>query len=138
MKKKLNLAVLIDDDEATNVYNRTVIKYTGYIKEIISFEMATDALTFLTTPLDNMYPNPDVLFLDINMPGMNGWEFLDEYDKLSVDQKAKVLVVMLTTSLNPDDREEARRRGIGGFVGKPLTDYHLRDLMKVRFPENWE
>ncbi len=52
------------------------------------------------------FPQPGLVFLDINMPGMFGWDFLEEHKNLPSGQKAKIVVAMLATSLNPDDREK--------------------------------
>ena len=57
------------------------------------------------------------------MPGMNGWEFLEEYDKLSAEQKAKIIIVMLSNSINPDDHIKAQNNDlVTEFIGKPLTN----------------
>ena len=77
---------------------------------------------------------PDLILLDINMPIVNGWEFMDKYQSLSAEQKAKIVVVMLTTSLNPDDRSRAESiKDIKDFVSKPLDETTLKDIIEKHF-----
>ena len=136
MPKKLNCILLVDDDEATNFIHRLVIEETDCAENIIAIQRPEEALKFLTTKEHDNFPNPDLLFLDINMPRMNGWEFLDAYDKLPAEQKAKVVIVMLTTSSNPADIERARARGqLGGFMSKPLTSKMILDVIDQHFSD---
>ena len=79
-------------------------------------------------------PLPDVIFLDINMPRMNGWEFLEEYNKLEKDLQVKVVVVMLTTSEDPSDKAKALKIGATTtFKTKPLTDEMLDGIIAKYF-----
>ncbi|MNY19064.1 Response regulator rcp1 [compost metagenome] len=93
------------------------------VKEITS---AKDALDYLTQSgkYEDIEPAPKagIIFLDINMPGMNGWDFIAEYKKLDERYKARIIVVMLTTSLNPDDEQHAANvEEIATFLHKPLN-----------------
>ena len=122
MQRKLNCVLLIDDDEATNFINEMVIEESGKAEEVVKIQSAFDALTFLKSEEKGKHPQPDLIFLDINMPGMDGWEFLEEYEKLDDGMKAKVILVMLTTSVNPDDKKKAEQFNIvDNFMLKPLT-----------------
>jgi CheY-like chemotaxis protein len=77
---------------------------------------------------------PDLIFLDINMPAMDGWEFLAQYRDLPSEQKADTVLIMLTTSLNPDDELRARTiPEIAGFENKPLKQDRLKKLLKKYF-----
>jgi CheY-like chemotaxis protein len=124
MKHKLNCILVIDDDEATNFFTGMILEDAGCAEHIKTLQSAQKALDYLakSTKGDNadLYPWPDLLFLDINMPAMDGWEFLEQYKKLEL--KSPIVVIMLTTSLFPEDKLKAERMPeIAGFEHKPLT-----------------
>ncbi|QEC43905.1 response regulator [Pseudobacter ginsenosidimutans] len=140
MKRKLNCILLIDDDEPTNFLNKMIIDEASCAETVQVEQSATDALDYLTAePVEkDGAASPDLIFLDINMPAMDGWEFLDEYKKLTPDQKARVVVVMLTTSYNPEDEVKAKNHNmIAAFRNKPLTTEMLMDVLQEYFPEKF-
>ncbi len=130
MINKLNCVMLIDDNEDDNFFHKIVLKEAGVTDNIKVAESGIEALEFLTNGGDI----PELMFLDINMPKMNGWEFLNEYRKLRVDQRAQVIIIMLTTSLNPADSEKAHQiPEINGFETKPLTKEKLSNILERYF-----
>ena len=77
---------------------------------------------------------PAIIFLDINMPKIDGWEFLDEYEKLEDIQKAQVVLVMLTTSLNPDDLERAKSNPlVYDYLNKYLDADRIQKIIEKHF-----
>lgn len=137
MKEKLNCVLLIDDDAATNVYNSAIVKAADITDRIEVRESGQKALDFLSSMEDGAHPSPALIFLDVNMPGMDGWEFLEEYHKLAEEQKAKVVVFMLTTSLDPNDEVKSTELGAHGFIRKPLTPELVQEIAKEHFPEKF-
>ena len=134
VKKKLNCILLIDDDSPTNFLHEMVIEEMDCAEQVVSVESGEMALAFLNTEVDGQHPHPDLIFLDINMPAMNGWEFLEAYKTLDVKRQGKVIIVMLTTSLNPEDRDNAQKiNQITGFLNKPLTAEALEQILKEHF-----
>jgi CheY-like chemotaxis protein len=136
MEKKLKRVLLIDDDPLTNMLNTRIIKKLGASEETVAYTSAKDALDYLQQELpDGEYPTPDLICLDINMPGMNGWEFLDAYLKLDKKHHAAHILMMLTSSANPDDLEKAKTyQIINGFLTKPLTDSMFMEILFKYFP----
>ncbi len=134
--KKLRCVLLVDDHDADNYIHRRLIRKAGIAERTEVALHGGAALEFLTTKgPDGTYPRPELILLDINMPRMNGWEFLQAYEALPEDQTAGVVVVMLTTSLNPDDADRAERiETIDRFLNKPLTRETLFELLEERFP----
>lgn len=134
MIKKLSCILFIDDDEPTNFLNKMTTEQSGYTDRVEVFQSGQEALDYLSGP----FPSPDLIFLDINMPAMDGWEFLDRYRDLARTNKADIVLVMLTTSLNPDDEVKTREiREVAGFENKPLLEARLEDLLKKYFPQNF-
>ncbi|MCL5245987.1 response regulator [Cellulophaga sp. 20_2_10] len=130
MSIKLKSILLIDDDDATNFLHKMVINKLNCTEEIVIKTNGEEGIDYLKTEVDGKYPQPNLILLDINMPIMNGWEFLQEYKKLQQNQKAETVVVMLTTSLNPDDKERALGLTvINDFKSKPLTTVGLKDIL---------
>ena len=137
MRKKLSCILLIDDDEPTNFLNRAALEETGCAERIEVAQSGEAALSYLRQADEpgSPYPIPNLIFLDINMPAMDGWEFLAQYNVLRKTQQAEVVVVMLTTSLNPEDEIKARTiPAISGFRCKPLSRSMLDSLLRVYFP----
>jgi len=133
MKRKLNCILLIDDNEADNNYHKTIIEEMGVAETVQVAENGMEAMIFLTK--ENQV-SPDLIFLDINMPKMNGWEFLEAYKNLEIKQKGNIIIVMLTTSQNPDDKKKAERiKEINGFHVKPINEVGLNQIIEQYFSE---
>ena len=131
MNKQLKSIMLIDDSKFDNFFHERIIKKSDCTKQIITYESATKALEYLK----NETIHPDLIFLDINMPNMNGWEFLEAYEKLENVNKAKVIISMLTTSSNPEDKEKAKEFNppLKEFKTKPLTSEILSKIIQEYF-----
>lgn len=134
MKTKLNCILLVDDDDATNYIHKRAIMALDCTQEIITKSNGQEALDFLKSTVNGKYPQPELIFLDINMPLMDGWEFLENYGQLDASQKSEIVIVMLTTSLNPDDHNKAMQiSSISDFKPKPLTTKMLQDILSEHF-----
>lgn len=121
--EQFNLIVFIDDDNATNVYHKIITDQAEVTKNYKFFIYASKALTYLKR-LQKNNKQPDLIFLDINMPGINGWEFVDLYAKLRL--KKYPPIVVLTTSYRNTDVERCEANPIiYSLRSKPLDIEYL-------------
>ncbi|MBI2270703.1 MAG: response regulator [Bacteroidetes bacterium] len=119
--KKINCILLIDDNTADNEFHTLTIKEANVCNHIQVALNAIEGLNYIKNQSE-LLPKPDLIYLDINMPGMSGFDFLAEYAKLDKKLKSKVVIIMLSTSLNPDDRKRANEIDeVTEFQNKPLT-----------------
>ena len=131
MMKKLRKILLIDDSTADNFIHKRVISKMNCCDEIIVTFDGQEGLDYLTTVVEGEFPKPELVFLDINMPGMTGWDFLERYNQLPDTQKAGIVVCMLTTSESEEDRTKAKQFDIlSGFYHKPLTEEKMQLLLE--------
>jgi CheY-like chemotaxis protein len=116
------LIMLIDDDSVNNFVNTKIIKrYCDYA--VIVFQDAREALTYFR---DGSKLLPDFVFLDLNMPFMDGWEFLEEFAKLSEAMTRKPTISLLTSSIDLHDIERSKKyRYVSHFFSKPLSEQHF-------------
>lgn len=118
--------MLIDDEDVDQRLYRRVIQRSGLVEELLIFSYADEALQHLEANRDLKV---DVIFLDINMPRMNGFEFLEAAARELGDGFAKVVVAMLTTSLSPVDQERAQQFDVvKSYIHKPLTTDHIAEV----------
>lgn len=131
MKYPAACVLLVDDDNNDNFFHRLTLEeaqITGTIEEANTGLEALEHLRKCKIP--TAPDHPKIIFLDINMPVMNGWEFLDEYQHLPESTRKNNILIMLTTSLNPSDRERAEQNPlINGFINKPLEEEHIRTIV---------
>lgn len=110
--------VMIDDNEVDQMIYRRIVERSGLVAELMQFTDPHEALDYLVGDPETC---PDLILLDINMPGMDGFEFLDKATNM-LGAKMCPVFVMLTTSLDPRDEERARRfEVVKDFLNKPLT-----------------
>jgi CheY-like chemotaxis protein len=124
-----NRILLIDDDWITNMINEKLLRIS-VVCEINAFVNPEEALDYIKQ-CAHAKPQelPDVIFLDINMPQMDGWEFLTEFEKLPEHVQKKSNVWMLTSSISPDDIEKSKiYESVKDFVSKPLTTNKINEL----------
>ena len=128
MTAPIRLAWLIDDNEIDLRHYSRVIALSGLVERVMTFTFADEALAHLKANPDL---EVDLIFLDINLPRMNGFEFLEAAIRDLGAGFTKVVVAMLTTSLNPEDREQAARFDVvKDFINKPLTVEHVENAAR--------
>ncbi len=114
---------IIDDAEFDQMLYARLIARTGLVGETISFLSAEEAIAYFET---SGHPAVNVILLDINMPGMSGFEFLEHASKSGEFDYTQVVIVMLTTSLDPSDIKRAKQFSlIKDCIQKPLKEAHL-------------
>ena len=104
--KKLDSVLLIDDDDVVNTLHSIILRQSGLVETIKSVMSGSEALSTLSAyEKDQRWPS--VIFVDINIPGMNGWEFIEYFNQKFSGNKHKCKVCLLSSSLDPRDKEKA-------------------------------
>jgi CheY-like chemotaxis protein len=128
--------MLVDDDQNDNYFHTREIKKTNLNIVVVTKNSGIEALEYLKSKKEITNIQPDLIFLDINMPRMNGWEFLQEYSQLDKELQRGKIIIMLTSSKNPDEVAKAMSiSSVSDYISKPLTKETLEDIIKNYFKE---
>lgn len=120
----INKVLLVDDDMPTNFYHKLILKESNLVKEIIDCISVDEAIAELRS---GKAP-PDIILLDINMPLKTGWDFLQEYEELGTELRAKKVIILSTTRI-PSDLERANDNPlVSDFLLKPLTKEMIEQI----------
>ena len=131
---KYHSIMLIDDNEIDNLINQKMIESASICDRIFVHTGAKSAIEFLKNMEKLAIESkegflPEIIFLDIDMPLMDGFQFLDEFEKLGSSTKKKCRIVMLTSSINPQDFNRSKKYvNVKLYLNKPLTHESIMGL----------
>lgn len=133
LKKQFHAVMLVDDNEIDNLINQKMIEASNISKYIYTHTGAKSAIEFLKNveKVEELRNSvlPEVIFLDIDMPLMDGFQFLDEFEKLWEGTRKKCQIVMLTSSINPHDLSKSKKyEYVKKYINKPLSKETLEKL----------
>ncbi len=129
LDSKLNLLV-IDDDDINIFIIKKIVEKTGFDIEMVSRNNGQQALDYLNETIAQNKALPSLVLIDINMPVMNGWEFIEAYEELNIEQKVDMYI--LSSSVYENDIEKTKGyKTVRGFISKPLSMERLTELIKA-------
>lgn len=132
MENPINLVMLVDDNDTDNFISRRIIEITKFAKNVEVKNSGKSALEYLEREQDNPGKLPDIIFLDINMPIVDGFVFLFEFEMFPDELKNKCKVVILSSSDNKRDIEKiVDNEHVIKFITKPLTDQALSEIKRL-------
>ena len=123
---KIKTLALVDDDAVFVYLTKIAIEETNLVDLIKVFENGLEAITFLEENKDNLAELPEVILLDLSMPIMNGWQFLEEFVMLNPSIGKKITSYVCSSSISPDDVNKAKSISeVTDFIVKPITKEKL-------------
>jgi CheY-like chemotaxis protein len=132
MKESIDIVMLVDDNDTDNFIHKRVIELTSFAKNIVVKNSGKSALEYLESNKNNIANLPDVIFLDINMPIVDGFVFLFEYENFPENVKQKCRIAILSSSDNKRDIDRiVDNEYVVNFITKPLSEEALSDLKKL-------
>lgn len=126
----IDLVYIVEDDTiACYVITMELSRHNEY-QHSETYKNGEEAMEALVQKIKSNEALPDLILLDINMPIMDGWEFLEEFSRMPCSKE--ITVIILTSSINPEDREKAKRyKGVKGFMSKPITKDKLDQILQL-------
>ena len=114
--------MLVDDNEINNLLHERLIEMSEFGEKVVVQQSATEALDYLRSVANDSDKIPDIIFLDIRMPVMDGFGFMDEFQKLPDSIVSKSKVILLSSTLDPEDNIKAKKYShVIKMLLKPLT-----------------
>ena len=119
-------ALLIDDDSVCNFLNKKTLERTGFVNDIQTVLNGKEAIDLFNSYYQESRQLPDIVLLDLNMPIMDGFGFLEAFKRLPSPDKENVKIIVVTSSQDPNDISRAKELGIKQYLTKPLMEDTLR------------
>lgn len=121
--------MLVDDNEIDNIINEKIIEANSFAETILVFQTGQDSLEYLKIHQHDETKLPEIIFLDINMPVMDGFQYLEEFEKYNDLVKKKCRIIMLSSSISPKDIDRAASNiHVKKYLNKPLNIRYLQAI----------
>jgi CheY-like chemotaxis protein len=138
----INKILCVDDDSFSLTISKLLLRRTGFTNDVVTAVDGSDALDYFkdlfatsTNPIEDA---PSLILLDINMPVMNGWEFLEAYIPLFADKLPDTKVIILSSTIDPEDFSRAKKFPVvAQFVSKPLSVENLAELKENEYVQKF-
>ena len=128
MINKLSI-LLVDDDPVFHFINTKILQNLGFTR-IISAENGEVALNLIENNLSEARSIPDAIFVDLNMPILDGFGFIEAFKKLAIPGNSKVSIAILTSSSSSHDKERAKELGVNHYYTKPISENTLLEVLE--------
>ncbi|AOZ98982.1 response regulator [Flavobacterium commune] len=129
--KTIKNMTLIDDDDIFVFLTKKAIESTSLVELIRVFGNGLDAINFLKEHREDLNALPEIILLDLSMPIMDGWQFLDQFTTLAPKIDKKITIYICSSSISPSDVELAKKNNlVSDYIIKPITKEKLIDLLK--------
>lgn len=125
--------LLVDDDQICNLISSKTLEKLGYINEIHTALNGKEAINLFNDYYKRARTVPDLILLDLNMPIMDGFTFLEAFNNLNIPNKDQVKIIIVTSSQNPDDERRIRQLGVKHFLSKPVTEDKLNEILNSAY-----
>ncbi|MFY7653149.1 MAG: response regulator [Chitinophagaceae bacterium] len=126
--KKIGTACIIDDDKIFTFGVKKLLSISDFCSNILVFQNGEEAIKHLRLILSSPDVLPDVILLDLNMPVMDGWQFLDEFIKIKPAKKIKIYIV--SSSIDQQDFDKAAQyEAVSKFITKPLSKKQIEEII---------
>lgn len=126
----LDIAFIVDDDPIHQFGMKVLLKKVKFSNEVLVFHNGQEAIDALMGLLDRGEKLPSVIFLDLNMPIKDGWGFLDDFVKIPHQNREKVTIYVVSSSINPSDQEKAKNyEVVSNYIVKPIAESQLTKVL---------
>ncbi|HWB26180.1 MAG TPA: response regulator [Chitinophagaceae bacterium] len=128
MSYKISKAGIIDDDQVYQFVMKKTIEQSGYVQSVLQFYDGEEAIAYFKEQSETVEALPEVVLLDINMPYMDGWQFLDEFVKVDFKKDYRFTIFIVTSSNTTEDINKAKEYSV-------VTGYHVKPITREKFDE---
>jgi CheY-like chemotaxis protein len=122
---------LIDDDFIYQFTAKRIIELVDPLQKVLVFSNGKEAIDFFSQQSPNSELLPDVIFLDINMPVMNGWEFLDAYNSIKTALDKPISIYMISSSVDEKDKIRSKSFNVKDFIEKPINKEMMVAILRL-------
>lgn len=126
--KKIDIACIIDDDPIFIYTAKRMMDLVNFCNNYLVFKNGSEAINFLRPIIEQNEKAPEIIFLDLNMPVMDGWQFLDEF--ITIPTKKEIVIYIVSSSIDPQDYEKAKKyKNVSNYIVKPIEINHLEEIL---------